>query len=298
MKSYIYRILIFIGIVLGFQEKIHAYITVASTSYNLAVGVDKYLNVPNAYDGYIDQTVWACNKAEIYFKEKKASGATIQITRSFSGTAIIELLSTEKYLDSYGRTRARTYYKQYLITCAGGGGTTPDNSEIILPENISLSVGETKHFNLLSGNCYNGALSLTWKESYPARFAMYGVNYNTNSIDIYGVMPGNGILKVKTVNGNELDCKIVVTATEIVSNRRTEKVAVADIKSLIANILPMITTSGVEDVYVNSDINEVPESNHLYNIQGILLKRNATQEDIKSLMPGFYIVGGKKVIVK
>lgn len=225
------------GIMLGFQHQIHAYITVSPTSYTLAVGVDQYLRVPDAYDGYIDQVVWSCSKSEISFKKEDNSGAIIQITRSFSGTAIIELLATEKYLDSYGRTRARTYYKQYIISCIGGGGSSTEGSDIILPELISLKLGETKQFNILSGYCYNGAFTLQWKQQSPTRFAGYSVNYNTGTITIAGAMVGEGVLNVKTDNAQERDCKIVVTANEIISNRRTESVAISDIKSLIANVL-------------------------------------------------------------
>lgn len=38
-------------------------------------------------------------------------------------------------------------------------------------------------------------------------------------------------------------------------------------------------------------------ANDVYNLQGLLLKRNATRDDIKSLTPGLYIIGGKKVMV-
>ncbi len=41
---------------------------------------------------------------------------------------------------------------------------------------------------------------------------------------------------------------------------------------------------------------EVP--NDIYNLQGICIKRNATNEDIKSLLPGLYIVGGKKISIE
>lgn len=299
MKSNFYRILILMGIILGFHNEIHAYITVPSTSYSLKVGVDQYLSVPDAYDGYIDHAVWACSESAISFKEKDAAGAIIQITRPFSGTAVIELLATEKYLDYQAHTRARTYYKQYLITCIGGGGASVDDSEIILPENISIGLGETKNFNILSGNCYNGAFSLKWEHQTPIRFAIYEVNYNTGSINISGAMPGEGVLKVTTANGHERDCKIVVTAPEIVSGRRTEKVAVADIKSLIANILPIAKAAGIENVIFDNDENgnnSVPKN--IYNIQGILLKRNATKSDIRALSPGIYIIGKEKIIVR
>ena len=36
----------------------------------------------------------------------------------------------------------------------------------------------------------------------------------------------------------------------------------------------------------------------IFNLQGVCLKRDATQEDIEALTPGIYIIGGKKVVVK
>ena len=299
MKTYIYKILIVVVFMLGVQDNTYAYITLGSTSYSLNVGSDKYLSAPNAYDGYIDHAVWACSKSEISFKSKDAAGAIIQITRAYSGTAIVELLATEKYLDSYGRTRARTYYKQFLITCIGGGSSIQD-SKIILPETISLKVGECKRYNILSADCYNGAFSLNWKKRNPENFAMFEVNFNSGIIDFFGVMPGEGVLNVKTVDGCEKDCQIKVASPDIISNRRTEKLATTDIKSLIANVLPIVRISGVENIIIDNDgVNrDIITSEHIYNVQGILIKRNATQQDIDNLSPGMYIIKGKKVIVR
>lgn len=54
---------------------------------------------------------------------------------------------------------------------------------------------------------------------------------------------------------------------------------------------------GVKDVYDNNAINgEYP--NDIYNLQGVCLKHNALQEDIDALAPGFYIIAGKKVLVR
>ena len=39
-------------------------------------------------------------------------------------------------------------------------------------------------------------------------------------------------------------------------------------------------------------------SNDVYTMQGVCLKRAATKEDIDALLPGLYIIGGKKVVVK
>ena len=53
-------------------------------------------------------------------------------------------------------------------------------------------------------------------------------------------------------------------------------------------------SSAIDDVIAP----ETVHPNDIYNLQGICLKRNATDDDIKSLRPGLYIIGGKKVIVK
>ena len=244
--KHINRFILIFAILLCNINKMYGYITVPSTTYSLEVGIDKYLSVPNACYGYIEHAVWSCSNPEIVFKEKSESGAIIQISDAFMGTAMVEVVATEKYLDRNGRTRALTYYKQYFIECAGGGSNV--KSEIILPTTINIEIGETKHFKILSGACYNGAFNLEWKSQKPNYFATFEVNYLTGDIDISGAMEGEGVLTVKTNSGDEVDCKITVSAGEIIVNRRTEKSAIADIKSLIAKILPLQYFTGNEGV--------------------------------------------------
>lgn len=40
------------------------------------------------------------------------------------------------------------------------------------------------------------------------------------------------------------------------------------------------------------------ESVNVYNLQGMLVVKNASNEDVKNLAPGMYIINGKKVVVK
>ena len=49
---------------------------------------------------------------------------------------------------------------------------------------------------------------------------------------------------------------------------------------------------------VNIKFTESETPTDVYNLQGILVKRNATSEDIRSLPAGIYITHGKKIIVK
>lgn len=58
-----------------------------------------------------------------------------------------------------------------------------------------------------------------------------------------------------------------------------------------------VYNSGVEDVIVDGENSSV-NPNDVYNMQGVCIKRNATQEDINALAPGLYIIGGKKMIVR
>ena len=37
---------------------------------------------------------------------------------------------------------------------------------------------------------------------------------------------------------------------------------------------------------------------HIYNLQGIIIKHNASEKDLHSLPAGIYIMNGKKVVVK
>lgn len=50
---------------------------------------------------------------------------------------------------------------------------------------------------------------------------------------------------------------------------------------------------GVEEIPIDSNT-----PNHIYNLQGVCIKSNATAMDIESLKPGLYIIGGRKILVK
>lgn len=56
-------------------------------------------------------------------------------------------------------------------------------------------------------------------------------------------------------------------------------------------------TSSITNLTSDNSKNSII-SNDIYNLQGICLKRNATEEDLRSLTPGLYIIGGRKVIIQ
>lgn len=67
-----------------------------------------------------------------------------------------------------------------------------------------------------------------------------------------------------------------------------------EIKFTTAKIISIDTTTSVE----SSIIDAVAVNNDVYNMQGVLVLRNATIEQVRQLPAGLYIFGGKKVAVK
>ncbi len=70
-----------------------------------------------------------------------------------------------------------------------------------------------------------------------------------------------------------------------------------DIPAAVFTIGDVVT--GVDKI--DSEFGNNPDNGTLkdiFSLQGICIKRNATPEDIKSLKPGLYIIGGKKIIIR
>ncbi len=61
-----------------------------------------------------------------------------------------------------------------------------------------------------------------------------------------------------------------------------------------------VTASGIEQIFGDEEFDSVKADrpNDIYTLQGVCVKRNASQEDIDALAPGLYIIAGKKVLVK
>ena len=140
-------------------------------------------------------------------------------------------------------------------------------------------------------------------ESVPGRAA--GANAKQLQFTV-SVEPANASLKeyifwessnpaVATVDNNGL-----VTFTDA-----TEGTAEITAKTLYDGVVASATvtaegTLGIDGVIfdANDGAADSVRPNDIYNLQGVCLKRNASQADIDALAPGFYIVGGKKVLVK
>ena len=81
-----------------------------------------------------------------------------------------------------------------------------------------------------------------------------------------------------------------------IMNPPKEECSIAEIEGNMAYIMVMMEdmpTDGIDDV--NADTFGHVD---VYNLQGILVKRNISKEDLQHLPTGIYIVAGKKVIVK
>ena len=57
-------------------------------------------------------------------------------------------------------------------------------------------------------------------------------------------------------------------------------------------VVTVVAGAGVNDIFADS------ESITIYTVNGVLVKKDATAEDVETLNPGIYIIGGRKVIVK
>ena len=102
----------------------------------------------------------------------------------------------------------------------------------------------------------------------------------------------NGLVKFHGENaarayaaGDDAECKIIATTLY------------ADGPIAEVSISGKGVTSGIDDVFGDSDA-EIQRPNDIYTLQGVCLKRNASQADIDALTPGIYIIAGKKVLVK
>lgn len=81
-----------------------------------------------------------------------------------------------------------------------------------------------------------------------------------------------------------------------IKNPPEEECSIAEIEGNMAYIMVMMEdmpTAGIDDV--NADTFGHVD---VYNLQGILVKRNISREDLKYLPTGIYIVAGKKILVK
>lgn len=67
---------------------------------------------------------------------------------------------------------------------------------------------------------------------------------------------------------------------------------------VVASIMVKDVTTEIEDIATEDSDAAGSRPGDIFNLQGICLKRNASQADIDALTPGLYIIAGQKVLVK
>ena len=215
-----------------------AYITLPSSSYTMKVGETKFLSAPSASKGYIDHSVWSCSNSAISFVKKDAVGAEITVIRDFTGTATIELVSVEKYIDSYGRTQAITYYKEFKINCSTAGVVNP--TSISFP-NTEIKVGDVVE---ITPKVTPSNAMVTYKSYTPDRSGAAGiwVDFKSNTVKARGLVPGKSTCTIETTNGKTAIVAVTVLKPQIGTgttdnNKLFNKVK---LKEVIANMNKLV----------------------------------------------------------
>ena len=215
-----------------------AYITLPSSSYTMKVGETKFLSAPSASKGYIDHSVWSCSNSAISFVKKDAVGAEITVIRDFTGTATIELVSVEKYVDSYGRTQAITYYKEFKINCSTAG--VVNRTSISFP-NTEIKIGDVVE---ITPKVTPSNAMVTYKSYTPDRSGAAGiwVDFKSNTVKARGLVPGKSTCTIETTNGKTAIVAVTVLKPQIGTgttdnNKLFNKVK---LKEVIANMNKLV----------------------------------------------------------
>ncbi|WP_363319933.1 Ig-like domain-containing protein [Duncaniella sp.] len=107
-------------------------------------------------------------------------------------------------------------------------------------------------------------------------------------IYLYGMTPiaANGT----TFNATTVykSCVLHVPAGTLAAYRQAE--VWKEFANIVDDLEPTSAITDVQDDYIGRG--------DIYNIRGILIKRNADSDDIRRLNPGIYIINGKKIMIK
>lgn len=143
--------------------------------------------------------------------------------------------------------------------------------------NITLKPGETMKFSATVTPADASLPYIFWRSTNPA-FATVDQEGNVTLVDNGGVSAQADDEEAETHT-----CEIIA------------ETLYADV---MASITVMDEAAGVEDIVADGSDAEIARPNDIYTLQGVCLKRDASQSDIDALTPGLYIIAGKKVIVK
>ncbi len=152
-------------------------------------------------------------------------------------------------------------------------GITAMQADIEMPEGVSI-----KNIRLADG-IKNHIVSFARHNDNRVRLALY-------SLSLAEIDENSPVLEIELESEGSFIEKYAHISNIYASNAETGMLNFEPVSVKLSN------TAGIGAVY--SDY----EGSDVYTTQGILVKRNATSEDIKALSPGLYIIGGQKVFVK
>jgi len=142
--------------------------------------------------------------------------------------------------------------------------------------NVTLKPGETKKLSATMEPANASLPYIFWSSTNPA-FATVDSEGNVTLVDNSSISAQSEYEEDETHS-----CEIIA-------------------ETLYAGIVAKVTVndlSGIKDVVIDGSDVKIARSNDIFSLQGVCLKRNASQTDIDALPPGLYIIDGKKVLVK
>ena len=124
----------------------------------------------------------------------------------------------------------------------------------------------------------------------------YLADNSGESIEEATLASGDNPNEIKVTLANEVNTKgtytLVIPAKMIQQSVGEENPTVVDYAPQLEFIFTVMDGQSIESILNEANTAEV------YTISGILVKRNATREDLKGLKKGIYIINGKNVLVK
>ena len=124
----------------------------------------------------------------------------------------------------------------------------------------------------------------------------YLADNSGESIEEATLAAGDNPNEIKVTLANEVNTKgtytLVIPAKMIQQSAGEENPTVVDYAPQLEFIFTVMDGQSIESILNEANTAEV------YTISGILVKRNATREDLKGLKKGIYIINGKNVLVK
>lgn len=180
------------------------------------------------------------------------------------------------YIGFYPDTNTAIYYNNERIYKQQYGSAYPSLDEFKNGDVIKVYPAEVEPFTV-TNEIQEGLKVLITTDYYtehPENEASIAVLPGT----YYTITPVSEEKVIVTVNDEPLEAEEGVYATTINADTK-----------IVVSVLSAITGVGTDASAANNDV---------YNLQGILVKANASADDIKALPAGLYIIGGKKTIVR